>query len=123
MSYTLSSIIFPQNVCIHSVLVISIFIFEQKIFLYLLQVKYTLPVLSVNVFGKLFKNILISNGDYSVHFKSVSVRQKSGCIFMFTIIYCKINFWSYCHKYEFSCIMGSWCKFQRRARCDVGSIR
>ena len=35
MYYTLSSITFPQNACIHSVLVISIFIFEQKILLYL----------------------------------------------------------------------------------------
>ena len=73
-------------------------------------------ILSISVHGKLFKNILIYTqskyGDDTLHFKSVSVRQKNGCIFMFTVIYCKTNFWSYCQIYGLSCIMGDGTNFK-----------
>ena len=68
MYYTLSSITFPQNACIHSVLVISIFIFEQKILLYLWQVKYTLFSVRADAFH-LWK--LVSRNSTPVYLKPI----------------------------------------------------
>ena len=64
---------------------------------------YLKSIVLINVLGKLFKNTLISTQnkqcDDFLYLKSVPVQQKNGCILKFAIIYCKTNYWSYCHKY------------------------
>ena len=132
MYYILSSIIVPQNACIHSVLVMSTFIFEEKSLFVSLTSKlhsfhlqtdashlckliarnsrppYLKPMVPISVLAKLFKNILFSTqgkcGDDFLHFKSVSVRQK-------TVAFSSLQF--YIAKLiaglvGFSCIMCPW---------------